>query len=159
LRVFSNAPSFAYTYAYVLSERDVTISYLEDALPHKFYTDAPSVRNPDETVNYEKTVVMAIYHVRANDLLARNNVTNLGIVTSKKIVREKVRSLDTIMADRDSKEKLQTKKKKAEKETANATRKKEIEATRSSTPIKARPGVRSAVKASRPAARSAIRKK
>jgi hypothetical protein len=58
-RFFSNSPSFVYTYAYVFYHSDLMIEELAGKLPGQSLSQAPSIRNPVETLGYEKSIYVA----------------------------------------------------------------------------------------------------
>ena len=58
-RFFSNSPSFVYTYAYVFYHSDLMIEDLAGKLPGQSLNQAPSIRNPVETLGYEKSIYIA----------------------------------------------------------------------------------------------------
>ncbi len=72
VKVFSNSPSFLFTFTHVFSERGA----LPDFIPAKFYAkealkNPPKVRNPVELMGIDKTVWFSIRYLRHNHLFQK----------------------------------------------------------------------------------------
>ncbi len=72
VKVFSNSPSFLFTFTHVYSERDA----LPDFIPAKFYAkealkNPPKVRNPIELMGIDKTVWFSIRYLTHNHLFQK----------------------------------------------------------------------------------------
>jgi hypothetical protein len=120
IRIFSNSPSFTYTYAYVMNERELLIPYLRKLLPKEFYSDAPTKRNPDEIVNYEKTVVYAMFHILDNELM-RGEVYRKAIQPVSKLkIADFFQQFDALMMHYKDLERAAVEKRKAERAAAKA---------------------------------------
>lgn len=61
--VFSNSPSFFYTYAKVFREHGVLCEWLRRKYERKILRKNPDVRNPAKIVGYERSIYTCIYHV------------------------------------------------------------------------------------------------
>ena len=59
VHVFSNSPSFVFTYAYVANQGGLIVKWLKDKIPAEVYRKAPDVRNPIQQMGFEKTVYFA----------------------------------------------------------------------------------------------------
>jgi hypothetical protein len=59
VRMFSNSPSFIFTYAYVYYHDDLVIDEFASKLPMQALTQPPVIRNPVESLGYEKTTYIA----------------------------------------------------------------------------------------------------
>jgi hypothetical protein len=59
VRFFSNSPSFIFTYAYVFNKMGLLIPSLSSKLPPLCLTQAPTMRNPVESLGWEKSVYVA----------------------------------------------------------------------------------------------------
>lgn len=59
ITLFSNCPSFVYTYCYVYNKKGLLIDDFKDKLPDMALNTAPSVRNPIESMGYEKSTYIA----------------------------------------------------------------------------------------------------
>lgn len=69
IRMYSNSPAFMFTYAYVYNQDDNLVPFLKNKLSSKALTQAPVVRNPNQSYGYEKSVYFAILYVRDNPRL------------------------------------------------------------------------------------------
>lgn len=119
INIFSNSPSFAYTYAYVFNERGLLIKYLSSKLPKQSLTDEPKIRNPDETINYEKSIVFAVLYFKENRLFDRENFSSVMKVSNKVSIKNELPDFEDLMTDYNKKKKAQSDLKAAEKK-ANA---------------------------------------
>lgn len=61
--IFSNSPSFYYTYAKVFREHDMLCEWLRGKYERKLLRKSPDVRNPAKIVGYERSIYTCIYHV------------------------------------------------------------------------------------------------
>lgn len=59
VKCFSNSPSFIFTYAYVFNAKSMIIPQFKNNLPKQCLTQAPVVRNPIESMGYEKSIYLA----------------------------------------------------------------------------------------------------
>jgi hypothetical protein len=59
IKIFSNSPSFVFTYAYVYYHDDLMIDKFANKLPMIALTKAPEIRNPVESLGYEKSTYIA----------------------------------------------------------------------------------------------------
>jgi hypothetical protein len=59
IKMFSNSPSFVFTYAYVYYHDDLMIDKFADKLPMLALTKPPEIRNPVESLGYEKSTYIA----------------------------------------------------------------------------------------------------
>lgn len=72
---FSNAMSFVYTYAYAFRVCDLFIVSLEGKLPKESFNEYSKVRNPELTINFEKTITYGLLYLREKDLLRVSGYT------------------------------------------------------------------------------------
>ena len=70
-RVFSNCPSFTYTFAYVFNERQLLCDWAADKYSPQVLTHKPVVRNSYELISYERSIYLAAKYILSN---GRNNV-------------------------------------------------------------------------------------
>lgn len=66
VKVMTNMPSFAFTYAYVAKQKGMTIPWLERRFPAIFWQQAPENRNPDATFGFEKSIMFVCYWLQEN---------------------------------------------------------------------------------------------
>lgn len=59
ITLFSNCPSFVYTYCYVYNKKGLLIDDFKEKLPDIALNTAPVVRNPIESMGYEKSTYIA----------------------------------------------------------------------------------------------------
>lgn len=101
VRVFSNSPSFAYTFAYVYAKNNIAIDYLiSKKLGKTFVKQSPDMRNRHQIVNYEKYVFFGAMHIIESGVLNnRMKLDNRCNPTMMNIFPGRVRSLDDIMKE------------------------------------------------------------
>lgn len=59
VKCFSNSPSFIFTYAYVFNAKSMIIPQFKNNLPTQCLTQPPVIRNPIESMGYEKSIYLA----------------------------------------------------------------------------------------------------
>lgn len=79
-RVFSNCPSFVFTYAYVFNKNKDIIPWTKKKYNNKVLNSNPGTRNPTELRNYEKSLYFAIKYITSNGRNYKNGV-NLNVTT------------------------------------------------------------------------------
>lgn len=77
VRVYSNCPSFTYTFTYVYYKKDALIKMPKGAYTRKALSKAPKVRNPLLLFGIEKTLWFAICYIDKNRLFKRSNLEAL----------------------------------------------------------------------------------
>lgn len=65
-KVFSNCPSFAFTYAHVFNTRDLLIEELKDKYDKEIFKNNPYQRNFYEMISYEKSIYFSIKYILDN---------------------------------------------------------------------------------------------
>ena len=78
VRMFSNSPSFIFTYAYVYYHDDLVIDEFASKLPIQALTQPPTVRNPVEALGYEKSTYIAARYLIDGFCLTDNYITKFG---------------------------------------------------------------------------------
>ena len=68
LQVFSNDPSFNFTYAYVFKQNGLVIKELEPKLAKLSRTTAPKETNPEEQIGYVKSLYFAYLYMKQRGL-------------------------------------------------------------------------------------------
>lgn len=71
-KVFSNCPSFTYTYGKVFKERGLFIDWCENKYEAVVMEKNPDIRNPFHIVSYEKSLYLALKYIMSG---GRYNVT------------------------------------------------------------------------------------
>lgn len=120
VKVFSNSPSFAYTFAYVYADNGLMIDSLRSKLGKEFFKKAPEVRNRFGIINYEKYIYFGAKYILDSKRLNRA-FADMGarpyVGTS---FNHNIRTLETIMKEYHNAEAQLRRKKKRESLKANA---------------------------------------
>ena len=66
IRVFSNCPSFTYTYAKIYNDRMEFIDWARIKYPKEILRKDPVQRNPDRILNYERSLYFAFRFISSN---------------------------------------------------------------------------------------------
>ena len=98
IQVFSNSPSFMFTFAYVFARNDAIIDEMSHLLGARALNEAPSKTNPKQLIGFEKSLYFALMHLNntglkdLDDYLSRNsnivNVTGSRIPSSDEKLKE-----------------------------------------------------------------------
>ena len=126
IRIFSNNFAFVFTYAYVFNQRNLLVDYLKGLLSKEALSQPPKQRNPDETINYEKSIVYAIYYIQEQRLFLRENFSKILTVSNKIAVKNNIHEFEDVQRDYANKKKLQSAKKEAEKKAKKAATAKQL---------------------------------
>ena len=78
IQVFSNSPSFLYTYAYVMYHDNLMIPECINKFPMICLTQPPVVRNPVESLGYEKSTYCAARYLLDGFCLTDNYINRHG---------------------------------------------------------------------------------
>ena len=123
IRVFSNCPSFIFTYANAFFRRKVFCNWLRSKLNSEIYQrDRENTKNPYGIIGLERSLYLAMKYINGSGLhyLSKIN-TILNKVNGYAQIAMNVRSQEDILSNR-RKEKIKQDKKEVKKE--NATKKK-----------------------------------
>ena len=77
-KFFSNSPSFIYTYAYVFNQKDILIPKFASKLPTLCLTQPPVVRNPVESLGFEKSIYIAGKYLLDSFALGETYIKKFG---------------------------------------------------------------------------------
>lgn len=89
IKLFSNSPSFIYTYAYVAKENKMLIVDFYNKFDVNVLKKPPVSRNPGKTMGYEKSIYYACkYLVEHNNMLNKNYLKTHADSNYKKLIRE-----------------------------------------------------------------------
>lgn len=104
-RVFSNCPSFVFTYAYAYNKKDMLIKDLDKKFTNAAAKMPSNVRNPYKITGYEFSVFMALYHImqRRVYLLSYLNEIALKPGNMTPLIRD-IQDMDSILKRRKAKE-------------------------------------------------------
>lgn len=87
VRFFCNDDNFVYTYAYAYKSHGVLIAELEKLLPFRSIAQKPTMRNPDNAMGYNKSIIFAYLVMIRDNLFLKDNLSrickNAGINTIK----------------------------------------------------------------------------
>lgn len=79
IKVFSNSPSFIFTYAKVFKDQGLLCSWLEDKYVDKVLQLDPTTRNRYKIVSYEKSLYLACLYIASNRSIALS--VNMNAIT------------------------------------------------------------------------------
>ena len=98
VRVFSNCPSFAYTYAHVFNINGDLIDWTRNKYPRDIITKRPEVRNASSIVSYERSLYFAIRYVLSNGRNYKSKINmNIFRVKGYLQISKQIKSLDEIL--------------------------------------------------------------
>ena len=101
-RIFSNSPSFMYTYANVYNSRGMFCKWLKNKYDKKVFSSIPTTRNQYNIISYEETTYIAALYIQ-DMVRASANSTRLGScdnpvkVSSYKRISIHISSFEEIM--------------------------------------------------------------
>jgi hypothetical protein len=72
LNLFSNSPSFMFTYTYVLNNNGMIVDLLKNKCSKEALTKEPSIRNPVEVYGFEKSCYFACKYISDNKLIYKH---------------------------------------------------------------------------------------
>ena len=99
-RVFSNCPSFVYTYAYVYNQYGLLIPGLSSKYSDITLDTQPGTKNPGEVINYDKSIYFACKYITShNSLMSTMLLIPQCRDLKMKSLLETIRSSDTIMLE------------------------------------------------------------
>lgn len=70
-KVFSNCPSFSYTYANVFEDKKELCKWLKDKYDKNIFKKEPETRNPNKIVGYERSIFIAATYIQRLGIQAR----------------------------------------------------------------------------------------
>lgn len=100
MQVYSNDPSFNFTYAYVFKQNNLVIKELEPKLAKLSRTKAPTETNPDEQIGYVKSLYFAYLYMKQRGLFNATIGWADAESYSKSRLLELVQSADTKIEER-----------------------------------------------------------
>lgn len=101
IQVFSNTPSFAYTYAYVYAKEKFIIEELSPKLGDRIIKNPPKVRNRYKIMNYDKYLYIGARYILESKKLNRVILESIAKPYNEKYLFNNIRSLSTIMTEYD----------------------------------------------------------
>ena len=98
-RFFSNAPSFAYTYAKVYKNNDLLVKDLEGKFEPEQLSQHPDTRNRYGIVGYDKYLYYGVKYIYESRMLSKLTIGYQSVRYSKTLVVPQIRSIATIMKE------------------------------------------------------------
>lgn len=100
LQFFSNSPAFTFNYAYVFNQKNLIIPELKSLYSKQSLKDAPTIKNPEEIIGFEKSIYYAILFLKDNGFhigysLFTTLAKNKGFKVSK-MIKELTNSNDKL---------------------------------------------------------------
>jgi hypothetical protein len=95
MKLFSNSPGFLFTYAYVYYHHDMIIPEFVGKLPPVAITQQPAIRNPFETLGFEKSTYIAARYLLDGFILRDSYIERFGKIMNP--IEEK--RLQAVVAD------------------------------------------------------------
>lgn len=95
IRLFSNAPSFTFTYAYAFNFQGLLTPYCAPLVNRRALTEIPQVKNTELVTGYEKTLFFALFFIEKNNLFNRSNFGNQLIKANAKSFIETIKDDDS----------------------------------------------------------------
>lgn len=111
VRVFSNCPSFVFTYANVFWKKDFMCNWAKNKLGKDVFKESPEIRNSLHLIGYEKSLYLAAVYLMSFHLY--RNVTDIERVARKMTSRSTI--LNQIQSDSEVLNKLNIERKEKEK--------------------------------------------
>jgi hypothetical protein len=81
--VFSNSPSFTFTYAYVVNKDGFLVSELRTKVARKALTMKPTITNTVEIFGFEKSIHFALLYLRDLDMYKASGLKDLEVSSNK----------------------------------------------------------------------------
>lgn len=91
-KVYSNCPSFVYTYAYVFHKHGLICNWLLNRFDKKTLTTPPSQRNSFGVIFYERSIFFALYYIKKNINQSLDILTSSAKKASYSSIKDKVTS-------------------------------------------------------------------
>lgn len=99
IAVFSNSPSFAYTFAHVYMENGLFVNSLKRKLDKDIVKKEPEIRNKYGIVNYEKYVYFGARFIIDSKKMNRAFLDTSAVKYSQEVLNSRIRSLEVILAE------------------------------------------------------------
>jgi hypothetical protein len=99
IKLFSNCPSFTFTYAYVYNEYNCLVPELQSKFNDDVLQNPPSTRNPGEIISFEKTTYFACKFLSNHKSMLDKTYINIHGSRNIRELIAKVRNTDTIMVE------------------------------------------------------------
>lgn len=114
IRIFSNAPSFVFTYAHAFMKQELLCMSLRDKLPLEI-NEYSGVRNPNLLISYEKTIVLALLYIKHYDLMNKTVCLKHEIKTSFPRFKESIATFEEKFREYNNKKRIKINENKAKR--------------------------------------------
>lgn len=97
--VFSNCPSFVYSYANLYYHKGYLCKWLLQKYPASVRRHAAEERNPYAVIGYERSLYLALYHLRKSGLFVSRNAIARALVKNRRNIAILVKTFDDVEKD------------------------------------------------------------
>jgi hypothetical protein len=94
VNLFSNAPNFLFTYAYVYNQDGIIVDFLLDKISDKALNEPPNMKNPIQSYGFEKSVYFALLYIKNNRLHIKSAINYRAKPLDRKKLFKAVDSTD-----------------------------------------------------------------
>ena len=119
INMYSNSPSFLFTYAYVIYQNNMSIKILNSKISKEARTTRPRIKNPVESYGFEKSCYYACLFIKENNLLEKIYLDSHKSHFNKAKFLKGIKSCDEKLDEYNKYKKEESEKKKKEKKKAN----------------------------------------
>jgi len=88
VKFFSNCPSFIYTYTYVFNKEELLIDEYKSKFPNEALTMPPVIRNPIQSMGYEKSLYIACRYLLDSGCLSDTYIKRYGKIIDARILSD-----------------------------------------------------------------------
>lgn len=99
IKLFSNCPSFTYTYAYVYNEYGRMVDMLQSKYSDTTLTNPPTTRNPGEIASFEKSTYYACKFIVTHSVLMDKKYIEKHASNDIKKMLKDIRNTDDVMRE------------------------------------------------------------
>ena len=85
MTLYSNSPSFIFTYCYVYNQHGLIIDKLKNKLPNEALTKFPEIRNPIGSLGYEKSTYIAAMYLIDGKCLSDEYINRFGKIMTPQL--------------------------------------------------------------------------
>ena len=100
VRFFSNSPSFVFTYAHIMHNNDMLVSFLAKKYNKLVLRKEPVVKNPTGVILYEKSIVFAILTLlEKSDYMSRTYLKGIKKPHAENVIFTKIRTDEKVLEE------------------------------------------------------------
>lgn len=100
MKIFSNSPSFLYTYAFAYDKQGLFLTDCKRKLSPQMLKDIAKSKNPYGILSYDFSVFAALHFIVSNDYLSLDTINQYGKKVNKSDVLKLVKNADALQKDR-----------------------------------------------------------